>query len=86
MNDEYKKNHLRAVQSDEFKAKRKKRIGFRHTDEAKKKIRESASKRIVSEETKKKQSLSHLGKKLGEGHRENCIKAWEKRKSKIKED
>jgi len=86
MDGTYKENHLRAMQSDKMKSlRRKKSDGFRHTEETKKKISEASAKRIVSDATRKKMSSSMLGKKLGEGHRQNCIKAWERRKLKTQQ-
>lgn len=40
-------------------------LGFKHSDEAKRKIAESNRKRTISEESKRKNSESHKGKGLG---------------------
>lgn len=83
MEGKYKENHLKAMQSDERKkTKRKKSDGFKHTDEARRKISEAGKGRVCSDKTKKKMIQIMTGKKLGESHRLNCIKAWEIRKLK----
>ena len=83
MEGEYKKNFTAAMRSEKVREMRRiSKLGTSHTDEAKKKISEAGKGRVVSEETKKKKSIIMTGKKLGEGHRQNCIKAWEKRKLK----
>jgi group I intron endonuclease len=81
--EQYRQNFMKGKESEKYKqTRRKKSDGFRHTEETKKKISEASSKRILSNETKRKIALSHLGKKMPEGHRENCIKAWKIRKLK----
>lgn len=83
MEGEYRKNFEKAMQSDKMKnSRRKKSDGFKHTEETKRKIGEAGQGRICSSETKKKKARSMTGKKLGESHRLNCIKAWEIRKLK----
>jgi group I intron endonuclease len=82
MEGEYKENFVKAMRSEEVREARRNRVGFKHTDEAKKKISAASSRRTASEETRKKKSKAMTGKKLGESHRLNCIKAWEKRKAK----
>jgi hypothetical protein len=57
---------------------------IQNTEGIKKRIGESSKGRVCSVETKKKMAQAMTGKKLGESHRLNCIKAWTKRK--IKED
>jgi hypothetical protein len=79
MEGEYKENYLVAMRSEE-RRRRKKSDGFRHTEETKKKIGEKGRGRSPTEETRKKMSQAMTGKKLGDSHRINCIKAWDKRK------
>lgn len=45
------------------------KIGYRHTEEARRKISEAGIGRKASEETRKKISLSHIGNKYGLGNR-----------------
>ena len=80
MEGEYKENHLKA--SAKRKGMPSSRGEFKHTDEAKKKISEAGKGRVMAEATKEQKRLKMTGKKLGEGHRQNCIKAWVKRKNK----
>lgn len=80
MEGEYRENYLRA--SAKRKGVPSSRKEFKHTDETKKKISEAGKGRLMSEVTKERKRLKMTGKKLGEGHRQNCIKAWEKRKLK----
>jgi group I intron endonuclease len=78
MEGEYKKNHLKA--SERRKGVPSGRVGFRHTEETKKKLSIASSARVCSEETKQKMVKANTGRKLGEIHRINCVKAWEIRK------
>lgn len=56
-------------------------LGYKQTEETKKKIGTFSSGRPCSKITKEKRRMAMTGKKLGEGHRQNCITAWVKRKS-----
>jgi len=80
MEGEYKENHLKA--SAKRRGVPSNRVGFRHTEETKKKLSEAGKGRTYTEERKKKMSESRLGKKMPEGFRETCIKAWKIRKLK----
>jgi group I intron endonuclease len=83
MEGEYKKNHANAM--GERKGLPSGRVGFKHDEETKKKIGELSKGRVCSETTRKKMAVAMTGKKLGESHRVNCLKAWEIRKLKKKE-
>ena len=81
MGDEYTQSRIRTVQSDGYrKSRRTKFDGFRHTDEAKRKIGAASSGRVISSDTRLKMRNAMLGRKLGEEHRLNCIKAWKLRR------
>jgi group I intron endonuclease len=82
MEGEYKEKHLKAMQSEERKRMLHNRKGFRHTEEARRKISKAGIGRVCSAETKKKMAEAHFGKKMPLTHRENCIKAWKVRKLK----
>ena len=82
MTGEYLENFVEAMRSEKVREMRRNRTWSHHTDETKKKISEAGKGRKRSEETKQKMREVRMGKPMPKGHRENCIKAWEKRKLK----
>lgn len=50
-------------------------IGYKHTNEAKEKIRKAMSNRVISDETKKRLSLANKGNKLTAEQRDKLSKA-----------
>jgi len=54
MKGEYKENFLKAMRSEKVREARRNRIGFRHTEEAKKKIGKASKGRICSRRLRRK--------------------------------